>query len=415
MKKRFLAGIVCVAMLFGAAGCQKKEEKKESTDLMSGVWQSSEEADSSLLESTKRPLTDFGIRLLQTEVKNAETEENILLSPVSVMLALYMTSNGASGKTKEQMEQVLGKDLNEYLYAYQTVLEGKEEGKLHIANGIWYKEKDSLVVKESFLQKNKNYFNATVCKAPFHETTRKEINDWVSRNTNGMIDSILDEMDPNAVMYLLNAVSFEAEWDKIYDENSIRDNRSFIKEDGTEQKVTMMYSKESLYLEDEKATGFMKYYKGRNYAFVALLPKEGTTVAEYVEGMDGTTFSELLANAVKGTVSVGIPKFKTEYESLLNDSLKEMGMTDAFSLTKADFSEMATDDGNLYIGRVLHKTSLVLDERGTKAGAATAVEMLPESAPIEIYEVYLNRPFVYLLIDCQTNQPVFLGTMMDME
>ncbi len=415
MKKRFLAGMLCVAMILGMTGCQKKEEKRESTDLMSGVHQSSEEADVSLLEGEERPLTDFGIRLLKTTVKNAGTEENILLSPVSVMLALYMTSNGASGRTKEQMEQVLGKGLNEYLYAYQTELAGKEEGTLHIANGIWYKNKDSLVVKESFLQKNKTYFNASVCKAPFNETTCKEINDWVSQNTNGMIDKILDEMDPSAVMYLLNAVSFDAEWEKIYKENSIYDNRSFTKEDGTEQKVTMMYSEESLYLEDEKATGFIKYYKGREYAFVALLPKEGITVAEYVAGMNETTFSGLLANATKGTVDAGIPKFETGYESLLNDTLKEMGMTDAFHSKNADFSEMATDDGNLYIGRVLHKTHLILDERGTKAGAATAVEMVPESAPIEIYRVYLNRPFIYLLIDCQTNQPVFLGTMMDMK
>ena len=111
-----------------------------------------------------------------------------------------------------------------------------------------------------------------------------------------------------------------------------------------------------------------------------------------------------------------IPKFETEYDILLNDVLAQMGMPDAFSASGADFSNMAESAvGNIYINRVLHKTFISVDEYGTKAGAVTAVEMNAESALMEMYQVYLNRPFVYMLIDCETNQPFFIGTMMEVE
>ena len=179
-----------------------------------------------------------------------------------------------------------------------------------------------------------------------------------------------------------------------------------------------MYSEESTYMEDERATGFLKYYKGRKYAFVALLPREGVTVAEYVEGLNEEELQKLFANAKQTTVNAAIPKFETEYDILLNDVLTQMGIKDAFSFADADFSKMATSErGNIYISRVLHKSFISVDESGTRAGAVTAVGM-PDSCalmPGEVYNVYLDRPFVYMLIDCETNQPFFIGTMMDME
>ena len=288
--------------------------------------------------------------------------------------------------------------------------------KLNIANGIWFKDVESLQVQEDFLRTNHDYFNAALYKAPFNDTTCKEINNWVKENTDGMIDGILDEIDPDAVLYLINALSFDAKWSKPYNEYSVRDNCIFTKENGTERKTTLMYSGEHVYLEDENATGFIKYYKENKYAFVAMLPKEGVTVANYMEWLTAEKLQETLANAKRTSVNAAIPKFETEYDILLNDVLIQMGMQDAFSAANADFTKMAASDrGNIFINRVLHKTFISVDEIGTKAGAVTAVEMTDESAPMEMYNVYLNRPFVYLLIDCETNQPFFIGTLMDVE
>ena len=171
-----------------------------------------------------------------------------------------------------------------------------------------------------------------------------------------------------------------------------------------------------MYLEDEKTTGFIKYYGDRQYAFVALLPKEGVTVADYVAWLNAENLHALLSSAKQTTVNAALPKFETEYDILLNDVLSQLGMPDAFSMSEADFSGMATSErGNIHIGRVLHKTFISVDELGTKAGAVTAVEMTDECATMEVYTVYLNRPFVYMLIDCETNQPFFIGTLMDVE
>lgn len=181
---------------------------------------------------------------------------------------------------------------------------------------------------------------------------------------------------------------------------------------------TMMHSEEYTYLEDDLATGFIKYYKDRRYAFVAMLPNEGVTVSQYVDSLTGEHMRELLNNPQDVTVFASIPKFETEYDIEMSEVLQEMGMTDAFDWQVADFSRLGTynvDGMNICINRVLHKTFISVTEQGTRAGAATAVEMVAEGAMeiVEFKEVVLERPFVYMLIDCETNLPFFIGTMMN--
>lgn len=176
----------------------------------------------------------------------------------------------------------------------------------------------------------------------------------------------------------------------------------------------MMYSEENQYLEDEHAAGFLKYYADRKYAYAALLPKEGMSVAEFVATLDGEKLRNILANPTQLQVNAAIPKYENEYSAELSDILQEMGMADAFDMARADFSGIgSSSEGNLYISRVLHKTFIAVDERGTKAGAATAVEMKRESAVMEDYirTVYLDRPFLYMIVDCEQNLPIFMGTV----
>lgn len=413
--------MLCACMLAGAAGCG--DSVSSSEDLMEGFETGTQEVTKEPKptkapeEGINRPVTDFGVSLLQATIKNSGNGSNVLVSPLSILMALSMTANGAEGATKTQMEAVLGGNLNEYLRDYCQNLPRTEKYKLNLANAIWFKEKEGLEVQEKFLQTNADYYNASVYKAAFDDTTLKDINNWVEKKTDGMIENILDKISQDAVLYLVNALSFDAEWQSIYRENQVRDGE-FTKEDGTKQQVEMMYSKEYAYLEDEKATGFVKYYVNKKYAFAALLPKEGISVADYVESLTGEHLAELLKNPSKETVYVRLPKFETEYSVTLNDILVQMGMADAFDPVLADFTAMATvpEDRNIYISRVLHKTFISVDEKGTRAGAATVVEM-PDSAEMieDPKQVYLDRPFIYLLIDCENNEPFFMGTMMDME
>lgn len=447
MHRKWIALVLCACMLMGVTGCGSMEsgsmepEKEIETQTPEPTAEPTTEpaAEPAATETpvpTKQednvvpvvreeesasqyPLTDFGVDFFRTVVKNEGASNNVLVSPLSVMMALAMTANGAEGETKAQMEAVLGSLRNEYLSGYRLNLPNSEKCQLKLANGIWFKEDKSLKIKEDFLKINEEYYAAEVQAAPFTDATLWEINNWVDKNTDGMVKDILDRISKDAVMYLVNALSFNAEWASVYADPQVKEG-VFTKEDGTEQKAQMMYSNEGVYLEDELATGFMKYYSGRKCAFVALLPKEGVTVAEYAESLTGKHLAELLNNPSKETVQTATPKFETEYDVTLNDILAQMGMTDAFHPTEADFSAMAEipEEWNLYISRVLHKTFISLDEKGTKAGAATVVEMtkFTSARPAEPpKQVYLDRPFVYLLIDCENNEPFFMGTLMDVE
>jgi serpin B len=145
---------------------------------------------------------------------------------LSVLCALSMTANGAKNDTLSQMEQVFGmniRDLNDYLLAYLSRLPAGSKYKLSPANSIWFKDTKSLTVNGDFLQLNADYYDASIYKAAFDEKTLKDINSWVEDKTDGMIPNILDRIHPSAVMYLINALAFDAEWANIYEENQIKD------------------------------------------------------------------------------------------------------------------------------------------------------------------------------------------------
>lgn len=402
--------LVC-AMAVNLTGCTMKVQAK---DLMEGIIPNQVNALDDL-SAQNADVTDFAIRLFKA---SEESGKNTLISPLSVLCALAMTANGAEEETLAQMEEVLGmttEELNLYLYSYMKNLPQGEKYKLSLANSIWFTEDERFTVNQSFLQTNADYYGADVYKAPFDKQTLKDINNWVKYNTDDMIPEILDKIPEEAIMYLVNALAFEAEWMEIYEKQQVRDGK-FTKEDGTKQDVEFMYSTEGTYLEDENAIGFKKYYKGGKYAFVAMLPNEGVSVSEYIASLTGESLNALLSNPQYGTVHTSMPKFETEYTVEMAEILKGMGMTEAFDIYNADFEGLGTSTaGNIYISRVLHKTFISVGEKGTKAGAATVVEMADGAAaePQETKEVYLDRPFVYMLIDCENNIPFFIGTMMD--
>ncbi len=432
--KRILALVLSFAMLFSLAACGgtfnsdiadplENEQNEPSgdplegvrVDLMSGIVAGNIAFDPDT-EADTIAAAEFSIQLARF---NGGAGENILLSPLSVLCALAMTANGADHETLRQMEAVFGmsvQELNEYLGWYMDSLPQGENYRLSLANAIWVNEVARFTPNRDFLQFNADYYGADIYSAPFDDTTCADINDWVNDKTNGMIPTILDRIPPEALLYLVNALAFEANWREQYDSYQVREN-VFTKADGTEQTVEFMYSEENFYLKDENATGFIKMYEDNAYAFVALLPNEGMSPEEYLASLTGEELIDLVNNAQRKLVAASIPKFETGYSIELSEVLKNMGMTDAFDRNKADFSALGTStEGNLFIGRVLHKTFISVGELGTKAGAATVIEV-PDATgaypPDKIEEVYLDRPFVYLLIDCETGLPFFVGILAD--
>ncbi len=386
----------------------------QATDLTEDIQRGTAYA-SSLTDSENAAAVDFAVRLFQNTVRDGET---LLLSPFSVLCALGMTANGAQGETLSQTEAVLGmkkEALNSYLLGWQTHLSQGGRTQLHLANSVWLTADSRPTVNKSFLQTNADYYGAGIYKAPFHDAICKSINAWVREKTNGMIPKIIDAIPDSAAMYLVNALAFEAAWQEPYQKEQIADG-IFIKEDGTEQSAAFLHSTEHVYLEDESAVGFAKYYQGRQYAFVALLPNEGVSLAEYIASLRGDSLHALLKQENYAEVAAALPKFETQSAPELSAVLRKMGMQNAFC-EAADFGALGhSDAGNIAIGRVLHKTFLSVAEQGTKAGTASAVEMLDRAAPSpeEPKCVVLERPFVYLLLDCKTAVPLFIGTMTDL-
>ncbi len=410
--KRCLSLFLLCILLFPLVGCA---QTPQAENLMENVTPNAQRTDTpALTDVSDDAVTDFAVRLFKA---SPDDGENTLISPLSVLVALSMTANGAEGNTLAQMENVLGMpiaDLNGWISSYMKNLPQGEKYKLSLANSIWFTEDERFTVQADFLQTNADYYGADIYRAPFNEETCQEINAWVEEHTDGMIKDILNEIPAAAVMYLINALAFDAEWQEIYFESQVRTG-TFTTENGTEQSAEMMYSEEALYLNDGNAEGFIKYYAGQKYAFAALLPNEGMTVAEYASSLSGESVHGLLTNAQSAAVYTAIPKFETEYDVEMSQILAEMGMPDAFDGAAADFSKLGhSTAGNIFINRVLHKTFICVDERGTKAGAATVVEMTDESARevIDPKYVYLDRPFLYMLIDCETNLPFFIGTVM---
>lgn len=402
--------ILCLVLLAGLI--LKPATVVNAADLMANIRPrpvTGKDADDAFIHSQ----TDFALRLM----RECNSEKNTLISPLSVMLALSMTANGAGGQTKAEMEAVLGmttQELNAYLHNYVNHLTTSKTAKLAIANSVWYRDADYLQVNPAFLQTAMDYYAADAYKAPFHYQTVQDMNNWVKENTDGMIDWIIDEINPDNELFLINALMFDAKWSTPYRQESQIRPGTFHAANGTDQNATMMHGTENTYLRDANATGFLKYYEDHRYAFVALLPNEGVSVSDYLNSLTPEALLQTLSTHRAATVYTAMPKFSYDYGIALSDTLKSMGMPTAFDKDYADFSPMATADRrNLFIGKVLHKTHITVDTEGTRAGAVTSASIDSiTDALTEVYEVTLDRPFVYLILDTETNLPIFIGTVM---
>lgn len=368
----------------------------------------------------KDAAADFAFELLKESNKAGYEGDSLLVSPLSVMLALSMTANGAEGETLKQFEKVLGgkmdiDSLNAQLFNYTSTLTSTEKAKFNLANAVWLTSDPSFSVNRHFISRIENTFDADIVAADMtNPATVDEINSWVKKETFDMIDKIIDEglLDEQTIMVLLNAIAFDAQWqNEISDKNCFEDD--FNGTDG-KKTVTFMRTPGDRYLEGDNEIGFIKNYADGNYAFLALLPDEGIDINDYVASLSGKEFLKICDEDFgdKYEVNTVIPHFSFDCSLSMAGVLEKMGIKDAFNPFTADFSGMGeSTNGALYISDVLHKTHIELDNKGTKAAAVTGVVVKATgiSIPATVKNVVLDRPFVYAIIDTQTGLPVFLG------
>lgn len=365
--------------------------------------------------------TQFGIELLK---EAAVQEKNALVSPISALTALTMTANGAKGDTLKQIETVLGGKTDSLNEAVGRFIESTEkQSGISLANSVWFNKTAGLTVNKNFTRKVTDTFGAEIFNENFNGAALQKINRWVSKNTDGTINDMLKEIPKDAVAYLINTVLFDGEWKVPYDELQISENISFTASDGTVRKVTMLNSEENIdtFFSFGKVKGFRKEYTN-GCSFVGILPDDGISVEEALDSFTANQFAEGIAfrtveySSPSPVLRVHLPKFELECSFKLSNALKKMGMPLAFNSKKADFSDMATcPSGNIYINEVFHNTYISLGEKGTKAGAATIVEMKAESAPVEekIIDLNFNRPFIYAVC-APDGTPLFMGVVREL-
>ncbi|MBP5354454.1 MAG: serpin family protein [Lachnospiraceae bacterium] len=338
-----------------------------------------------------------------------------MISPFSIYVALSMLANGAEGETLAQLDELLGltaEERNAYLAAWIADLTKGGDGATTFSNAdsLWiYDAMESGVPKE-FLDICAQYYRAAVYSTPMDDSTVADINAWVKAKTMDMIDELIDSLPANTAMVLMNAIALDAAWEDEFDKADTKKDCTFTRSDGTTEKVDMMYAlQEYGYMENDLAIGFSKKYKGFEFTFMALLPREGVTLHELLTSLTPQFVHGLRNSSTRylDKVHIAMPKYEQEYSLNLNDILKNLGMTDAFDGGKADFHRLMTGP-DVWVDSVSHKTHIKVDEKGTQAEAATDVIMSYRGIVKEYY-VTLDRPFVYMILDSD-GLPIFIGT-----
>lgn len=359
-------------------------------------------------------LSDFAIDLFKKEIAKADRDANTVISPLSVLYAMGMAATGANDETLTEMMEVLGggmsiEEFNE-LFAYYTKNSLKDNSSLSIANSVWIRQSFAPVMERSYLDNTVKYYKADIFRAPFNGKTKDDINNWISDNTDGEIEKMIEDIPAEAMMYLINTILFDASWDDPFGEPY---KGTFTTSQGDEQTVDMMRNSEGMpYIETEDGvTGFCKPYEDGRYMFMALLPPEGTDAYDFAVSLTGEDFVNYKKFAKGYETIVTMPAFEAETFTSVSDSLMEMGIERAFAPGQAQFYGMSQNYGDmLYIKEVTHKAKIEVDKNGTKAAAATIVHIYAGSAADlpEPKSVTLDRPFVYAIVD-HAGAPIFIG------
>jgi len=366
-----------------------------------------------IIESANR----FAIDLFKPIITDTKGPANIMVSPYSITSALSMTLNGAAGETFDAMRNTLRledktlQEINEtYLKLMSEMVPVDERVVLEIANSVWVEKR--FPVKQAFISALREYYMAEGKEIDANNPASVDIvNDWIAEKTHDKITEMLDELDPDLTMLLVNAIYFNGKWRYQFDEDETSDQPFYINP-SVQKDVPMMHQNENLNVIDiDNAQVVELPYGQGNFTMVVVLPDENTTTAEIMSSLTPEIWGSWMESLSINThdVELSFPRFKYKYKRNLNDDLKSMGMSIAFT-DQADFSNIS--DIPSWIGRVLHKSFIETNEEGTEAAAATVVEMVNTSVPVTV-EVNVNRPFLYFIREISTGTILFMGKVSD--
>lgn len=364
--------------------------------------------------------TDFAVRLLE-ELQDEQEGKNIFISPLSVSIALTMTYNGANSSTREAMSSVLGLSgmsddaVNTgYNQLIESLTNADKDVSLNIGDSVWIRSAFAESVKKDFTDTLSKYYMSEVYTKPFDPTTVNEVNSWVDKETNGKISKILDDIDPDNVMFIINAIYFKGDWVDKFDESLTR-SVDFTTADGSTVKVDMMSRSGSYlyYRSDDVEVARLPYGRDK-IAMYVFLPAENSSLESFTASLTGEGLDAYFAKLTKKELDLKLPKLKLEYGKVdLKPALTNLGMGVAFDRASADFSRIAdVSPERLYIAFVDHKAVVEVNEKGTEAAAVTNVGFSVTSAPIRT-PFTVDRPYMFVIRDDRTGTILFSGLITD--
>ena len=397
-------------VLLCLAACAGPTEQSGPPPLLTGLPRSLSSAEQRMVSAGN----SFGFELFRA-VQRTQPGENLFLSPTSASMALGMTLNRAAGTTLDSMRVALamaGAPIGEINAGYRSLIDllrGLDARvEFAIANSIWARQ--GMPFAPAFLDAGKTAFDAEIRAMDFAApATLTTINQWVSDQTKARIPTIVDQIAPDDVMFLINAIYFKGSWRLSFDPAKTQD-LPFHAADGTSRNVpTMRLDPEPLRHGSVEGHEVVELLYG-NGAFVMtlVLPAAGRSLTDLTEGLDPGRWAEWTGALAEHKLGLTLPKFKLEYQRELKDDLSALGMRIAFDPDRADFSGMLGGPvaGNLYISKVIQKTFVEVNEEGTTAAAATSVGISVTSAPLTIQ---FDRPFLFALRERHSGTILFLG------
>jgi serpin B len=400
--KKFLIMLIIIL-----AGCEHATKFNEEIPLRELT-----QAEKQIVSGTE----NFSFNIFK-KIAQAEPDKNVFISPLSISMALGMTLNGADGDTYQAMKStlsLLGLTQPEINESYQSLIELltkiDEEVIMEIANSIWYR--NTIQVKQAFIETNKKYFNAVVNAMNFDDPAAVEIiNNWVKESTKGKIEKIVERINRETIMYLINAIYFKGTWKYQFDKNKTKDD-FFTKRSGQQVPCKMMEQETQFSVSSNEVYSAidLSYGKG-NFSMTILLPDRSKSVQDVITTLTSENWNNLLKSFGKAKKNLMMPRFKLEYKKNLNQVLKDLGMSIAFDPDNANFKRLYEGPFNAFISNVEHKTFIDVNEEGTEAAAVTSVEIGITSIQDPLFRV--DRPFVYIIREKNSGSILFIGKMED--
>ncbi len=440
-KLSILALIVILPFLMMIILCSNTtNNSKNNSNVNQNNGENGEDTDQSLSEvdvdKVANSANKFGIDMfgsIEKEIrKNQDSDtKNIFISPYSIFTALSMTNNGASGNLREGISDILHikdyeiESVNKAVVQINKRLEDKDRNiELLIANSIW--QAKTFPIKDSFIKTMKNYYDALVETVSFGDSKTKDIiNDWISENTNGLIENMISSTSPDDIMYLVNAIYFFGNWIRQFDTTDTT-NGTFYMLDGNTKTVPMMHADDDYlyhngdnfhairlsYGKIEEEMDDVKFYQTLfSDEFVSMylfVPRKKQGLYDMLDTLNHNKLNSIFDSFYRSKIILTMPKFKIEFgkggEKDILDNLKAMGMPikDSFDNLTDTFPE------KLFISKVLHQAVVDVNEEGTEAAAVVGVTI--ESEP-EIIDFRADRPFMFVIRDDKTGVILFMGVL----